>query len=194
MDNAITRIGMPLHEFIEEGNTQPFELINGERRYKAPTVYGHSKTLRAMFRALDAYVVSHELGEVFSETTFILPEAYDSDWVKGSRIPDIMLIMGQRLAEFAAKTPDAEGRPIAVIPDLVIEVVSPTDKASEFDEKVDMYLADGVQWVITLDPQRRKAHVYSSDSDHPIVLKGDAILRIADLLPGFEVPLRQVFE
>jgi Uma2 family endonuclease len=194
VDNAITKIGMPLDEFIEEGNKQPFELINGERMPKLPNVFGHSETLRAIFLAIYIYISAKKLGEVYSETTFILPDADDSNWVTGSRIPDVMFFANDRVANYKVANPQHCSRPLALIPDLVIVVVSPTDKISEMDEKIDIYLADGVRLVITLDPQRRKAALHTSDIDHPIVLKEDAILKGGDVLPGFEVPLKKLFE
>jgi Uma2 family endonuclease len=194
VDNTLTRVGMPLQEFIEETNTKMFELIKGERRYKVATVHGHTKTLRAMFRALDAYVVGHDLGEVYSEGTFILPDAYDSDWVTGSRTPDVMFVSKAQMAAYAAKTPDLDGRPLAVIPELVVEVVPPTDKLSEMDEKVDLYLADSVRLVIVADPQRRKVFVHSPDRENAQTLKGDMLLKGEDVLPGFEIAVSKLFE
>ncbi len=46
MTLIMTRVGMPLAEFIQQHDQQPFELINGARRPKLPTVFGHSKTLK----------------------------------------------------------------------------------------------------------------------------------------------------
>jgi Uma2 family endonuclease len=147
-----TKIGMPLDEYILLSNDQPFEIINGERIPRLPHVFGHSEVIRHLFILLDRFVQAHNLGEVFSETTFILPDADDSDWVEGSRIPDLMFFAGDRLAKYKADHANYRVRPIALVPDFVIEVVSPTDKVSELDEKIDAYLADGVRLIWTVDP------------------------------------------
>ncbi len=194
MVEAITKIGMPLDEFIRLNDAQPFELINGERRPKLPTVFGHSKVIRALFLALYMHVASRQLGEVYSETTFILPDDYDKDWVEGSRTPDVMFYAGDRIAKYEAEHPDHRARPLALIPDFVVEVISPTDKYSEVDEKVDAYLQDGVRLVWVLDPQRRKAVVHRPDAEHPVHLAGDALLDGGEVVPGFQIALPKLFE
>jgi Uma2 family endonuclease len=194
MVQATTKIGMPMDEFIHLNDQQPFEIINGERRPKLPTVAGHSEALRTFFRALDSYALTNRLGEVYSETTFIRPDAYDSNWVEGSRIPDIMFFAGERLAKYKAETPDWKQRPFPLVPDFVAEIVSPSDKYSEIDEKIDAYLADGVRLVCVIDPQRRKATVHRPDAEQPLHLTGDAILSGGEVLPGFQIPLAKLFE
>jgi Uma2 family endonuclease len=159
-----------------------------------PQVFGHSETLRAIYLALYVYASVNKLGEVYSETTFILPDTYDSNWVSGSRIPDVMFFAGDRVPNYKAAQPEYRKRPIALVPDLVVEVVSPSDKLSEMDEKVDLYLADGVRLVIVADPQRRKVAVHRADRDQPLFLKGDMVLKGEDVLPGFEIAINKLFE
>jgi Uma2 family endonuclease len=190
-----TRVGMPLSEFIrlfdEEG---PFELINGERKKRMPNVAGHSEAIRALFLAIYLYITAKVGGDVFSETTFILPGTYDSNWVDGSRIPDVMYYAAGRLQAYKAETPEWRERPYSIVPDLVAEVISPNDKVSEMDAKVDQYLADGVRMVWLIDPQRRKAVVYAPDLEQPLHLAGDDLLDGQDVIPGFQTPLSRLFE
>ena len=184
-----TKIGMPLHEFMEAVEAQPFELINGERRIKLPTGYIHSKVIKFLFRLLDAFVLKTLLGDVFSETTFIMPDKANSNWVEGSRTPDLMVFSAGRIAEYEAQNSYGDGRPLAMVPDLVIEVVSPNDKVSELDEKVDAYLLDGVRLIWVIDPQRRKATVFAPDIEQPLHLTVNGVLDGGDVLPGFTVKL-----
>ena len=189
-----TKVGMRLAEFLrlnsEEGE---FELIDGERIAKLPTVAGHSYATRAVFRAVDHFTITNELGEAFSETTFILPDAYDSDWVKGSRIPDVMFIPAAALAAYRSQTPDWSERPYPIVPALVVEVVSPTDSYSDVDAKVDLYRADGVSLIWVVDPQRRKVAVYENGSEQPIFFHPGGTLSGGDVLPGFALPVSDIF-
>lgn len=194
MAEAIEKIGMPLEEFIELSNDQPFEIISGERRPRLPTVFGRSDMIRRLFRMLDSFTQTHRLGEVYIETTYILPDANDSDWVVGSRIPDLMFFSDDRVQQYKVRTPDHRQRPLALVPDLAIEVVSPSDKFSELDEKVDAYLLDGVRLIWVLDPQRRKAVVHAPDLDQPLHLKEDGVLDAGDVIPGFKVALSSLLE
>jgi Uma2 family endonuclease len=195
MADITAKIGMPLDEFMELSNDQPFELINGERIPKMPNVFGHSEMIRHMFLLLYSQTQAEHLGEVYSETTFILPDVDDDNWVDGSRIPDVMFYANDRIAKYKAENPNHRARPLALVPDLVIEVVSPTDKFSELDEKVDAYLLDGVRLIWVLDPQRRKTTVHAPDLEQPQVLKKeDDVLDGGDIIPGFKIALSKLFE
>jgi len=183
------KIGMPLNEFMEAVEAQPFELINGERRLKLPNIFGHSEVIRLLFLLLYQFLQLKGEGEVYAETTFILPDRIDSNWVEGSRIPDVMVFTGNRIADYKSKTSGYRNHPLALVPDLVIEVVSPTDKVVELDEKIDAYLLDGVRLIWVVDPQRRKATVYAPDMEQPLHLNVNGVLDGGDVLPEFSVKL-----
>ena len=194
MADITTRIGMPLDEFIEQSNDQPFELIDGERIPKMPTVFGHSDMIRLLFRIMDSFTQTHSLGEVYTETTFILPDADDTNWVEGSRIPDVMFFAGDRVQQYKAAHPDHRTRPLALVPDLVIEVISPTDKVTDLDKKIDAYLLDGVRLIWVLNPQSLKTTVYAPDLEQPLHVKPDGVLDAGEVIPGFRIALSNLFE
>lgn len=187
-----TKIGMPLDVFMQQMEAQPFELINGEWRIKFPNVFGHSEVIRFLFRLLDAFLLKLGSGEVYSKTTFILPDRIDTNWVEGSRIPDLMVFTGSRIANYEAQNPGSSGRPLALVPDLVIEVISPTDKVIELDAKIDAYLADGVRLIWTVNPERPKATVYAPDMEQPLHIGINDVLDGGDVLPGFKVKLADI--
>lgn len=187
-----TKVGMPLDEFLEAVEAQPFELINGEHFSKLPQIFGHSICVRDLFVRLDQFVVSRKLGEVYSNTTFILVDRIDTSWVIGSRIPDLMVFIGSRIADYKKNTPNHRNHPLALVPDLVIEVVSPNDKVSELDAKIDAYLLDGVRLIWVIDPQRYKATVYAPDMEQPLHLNVNGVLDGGDVLPEFKLALADV--
>lgn len=193
MQAAIARVGMPLDEFLEQASRERFELIDGERRPKVPTVSGHSELIRLLFVALYLWSVEHAVGEVFAETTFVLNDSLAGDWVKGARIPDVMVLDRAKLAAWKQATPDSVARPYAVVPDLVAEVVSPGDRYSEVGDKVQLYLRDGVRVVWVIDPQQRNVTVHTAGQPNPVVLRGEAVLSGGDVLPGFALPLADLF-
>jgi Uma2 family endonuclease len=125
------------------------------------------------------------------EATFILEEK--PRWVKGSRIPDVMYYTRERNEELEA-SPNWQKYPATVVPNIVVEVVSPSDDAESLVEKAALYLEDGVEavWLVWMDDKR--VDIYTPDSDVPQVIQGDnAILSGAPLLPQFELPLSQLF-
>lgn len=195
MTTATTKIGMPLDEFIQLYDSEgAFEIINGERIRKMPSVAGHNEVLDTLYMALKQHVEPNNLGLVRMEATFILPDKYDSNWVEGSRTPDLMFIYVDRLTAYRGAHPDWRQKPYLIVPDFVVEIVSPNDSFSKIDEKVDAYLLDGVRLIWVIDPQRRKAIVYTPDAEQPLHLRGDAVLDGEDVIPGFQVVLSKLFE
>jgi Uma2 family endonuclease len=167
-----------------------FEWIDGERVPKMPNVFGHSQTVHTLYDSLSPFVRSHKLGQVYIETRFVLTD--DPQWVRGSRIPDMMFIRQQRLDGYRAANPGYAGRPLVLVPDLVVEVVSPTDSYSDVQAKVNRYLADGVAMVWVLDPEIRMVLVERQGSTQKLV-DGD-ILTGDEVIPEFQVAVSRIFE
>lgn len=188
------RVGMPLDEFIEQGNEQPFEIINGERIPKLPNVAGHTYIIHLLYQLLFTHVTLQNLGQCFIEATYALPERYDSNWVTGSRIPDLMFINTERWTSYVEANGDWKQKPLLIVPDLVIEVISPTDKFTDVNNKVDLYLLEGVRLVVLVDPQSRKAFVHAPDAEQPLHLSGNAQLDLSEVIPGLQVALPALFE
>jgi Uma2 family endonuclease len=61
-------------------------------------------------------------------------------------------------------------------------------------DKIDGYLADGVRLVWLVDPQRRKVVIYTPDSDQQLTLRETDTLSAGDVLPGFSILLKSIFE
>lgn len=77
-------------------------------------------------------------------------------------------------------------------PDLVIEVISPTDRWSDVDEKVQEYFDAGVRLVWVLDPRTRSV-LACRDDGSALRLVGEAILGGEDVVPGFAVRVSDLF-
>lgn len=77
---------------------------------------------------------------------------------------------------------------LAVVPEFIVEVLSPSDRWSKVLEKVKEYLSAGVTAVCVLDsnPARAGATVYRDDRA-PETFAADAELVVPDVLPGFRV-------
>jgi Uma2 family endonuclease len=180
--------GIALADFLRDFSEVPFELLDGERVEWMPSVAIHAEILRAIVRLLEAFILKLGEGEVFYETTFILE--YSKDWVKGSRIPDVMIYMGDRLAEYKKATPEWKTRPYALVPDICIEIVSPTDSYSSIDRKVDLYLDDGVKEIWVIDPSTEKIWLHTKDKSVRLV-KGE--LLESGILAEFTLELEKFF-
>jgi Uma2 family endonuclease len=138
---------------------------------------------RIVYR-MEAYRQEHDTGHVLSNDTGIITErgpdtvrGADVCWISYARLPKQMLPEGY---------PD-------VAPNLVYEVRSPNDRWPAIRVKIEEYLACGVEFVVVVDPQRQNVRVYTPDEPDTI-LQGDDVLAFPQLLPGFSVPVRLIFE
>lgn len=188
------KIGMPLDEFIRQTNDEMFELINGERVPRLPTITRHNDTIDKLSMFLKMNAELKNLGIVRSEATYILSDRYDPSWVTGSRTPDLLFIGIDRLSAYRQAHPNWQETPYLIVPDLVIEVVSPNDRVIELDSKIDAYLADGVRLIIVVNPQSRKAIVYAPDAEQPLHLSGSTQIVLSDVIPDLNIALPSLFE
>ncbi len=167
----------------------PFEIINGERIKRMPPVAIHTYMIRALFRILDAYCQKNGLGEVFAEMAFVL--SYSSNWVSGSRIPDLMFIAADRWQAYTSADPNWKQKPLVIVPDVAVEVVSQNDLYTDVQNKVEIYQQDGVRVVWVVDPMRKRVEVVTGDSR--VTLTEADILSGGEVLPGLAVPVSDIF-
>lgn len=184
------KIRMTMQEFIERYEQQPFELINGEIWEMSPVKKKHSKISKRMYDKILYFLVEHEIGEVFFETAYVLEDK--SDWVKGARVPDILFYELTRYNQYEANNPDSDDKPFVLVPDLVVEVISPTDGYSKVSEKIDVYLSDGVRLMWIVDPQRKTIAVYEGSAS-PKMLREEDNLSGGIVLAGFTIAVMNIF-
>jgi Uma2 family endonuclease len=178
-----------MEDFLRDFNEAPFEFIYGERIPWMPSVARHTETLRAVVRFLEAFVLKHQLGEVFSEATFDIE--HKTDWVEGSLTPDILFYEASRFAKYKQETKDWGDKPYAIVPDIVIEIVSPNDRYTKINRKVMVYLFYGVKYVWVIDPQEENALVHSKNKT--IILNKEDSISGEEVLLDFAMPLGEIF-
>ena len=158
------------------------ELLRGELVMMTPAGAEHGGIAADVAAALGTFVKRHRLGRVFgAETGFQI--ARDPDTV---RAPDAAFVRAERIGPLLSRG-FFQGAP-----DLAVEVVSPNDRASEVLAKVQDWLDAGSRQVWVIDPQTRTVTVYRSRREIS-VLQASETLRAEDLLPGFTLPLAEVF-
>ena len=80
-----------------------------------------------------------------------------------------------------------------IVPDLAVEVISPTNTAFQVQKKIHDYFDAGVTQVWVIYPEQAEVYVYSSPTQIR-VLQLEQELDGGDLLPGFRLPLATLFE
>jgi Uma2 family endonuclease len=156
------------------------ELVKGVLVVRELPGYRHGLVIMDLATRLDTHVRAAALGRVLPEVGFKL--ATDPDTVRG---PDIAFVSKARLPD-----PQAAGYP-AGAPDLVVEVLSPGDRAGEVLAKVADWLSAGARLIWVIDPARRIARVYRLDGTEQILTASDA-LDGEDVVPGFTCPLGEI--
>ena len=73
----------------------------------------------------------------------------------------------------------------------MVEVISPTDKYTDINSKVDTYLTDGVKLIWIVDPQRKTIAVYEGN-DTSKTLRAEDMLSGRDVLPDFELSVKDI--
>jgi Uma2 family endonuclease len=160
------------------------ELVRGDLRLTPPPAAFHGLVASNIVLALGMHVRRHALGRVFGDNVgdelTMIPRTV--------RVPDASFIRAARLP--------AEGFGRGLFrshPDLAVEVLSPSESASDLEEKLDDYLSAGTPLIWVIDPMRRTVMVVAPDV--PVRwLRDEQLLEGGDVVPGFLCPLAEVFD
>ena len=171
-------------EFYEFKDNRNYELWDGrlvERAVSRRSSYVGQKAASRM----DDFVTPRRLGSVYGSDLGLKIFANRPRDVPRA---DVTFISRARLDEYLSDdTPFLE-----VVPELLVEVVSPTNTAAELDGKVTEYLDAGVKLVWVIYPATRHAFVHRADGTVELAPTG-GMLRGEDIIPGFELPLTSLF-
>ena len=150
--------------------------------------FEHGMICSRLNHHLRNYVAAHNLGEVLDsspEYRFLKPRSTGSK--KLARFPDLSFVRRERLPRRFRSYPE-------IVPDLVVEVISPTDRDSELETKLLEYQQAGVALVWIIHPISRRIDVYTLASGlRPAPYLGDDILSGGEVLAGFTLPVNQIF-
>jgi Uma2 family endonuclease len=169
-------------QLLEMPGSERRELVRGDVVTMTPAGAEHGATVMHLAVPLGVHVRRHRSGEIFgAETGFQI--ARDPDTV---RAPDVAFVRAERLGGGPGKGffPGP--------PDLAVEVISPSDRASQVFGKVHDWLDAGCHTVWVVDPDTQTVTVYRSRQAITVVTVGES-LTADDLLPGFTLPVAEIF-
>ena len=160
-----------------------YELVKGELRRMNPAGNMHGRVAMSFAWRLAQYVEGNRLGVVYAaETGFKL--ATDPDTVRAPDVAFVSRVRVEAIGEVEGFWPGA--------PDLAVEVVTPGDAFAEVEEKVFDWLDAGTKMVVVVNPCQRSATVYKSTTAITVLAEAD-VLDGGDIVPGFELALREIF-
>lgn len=159
------------------------ELVKGELREMPPAGNEHGYLALRIASRLERHVDANKLGRVYAaETGFKI--ASDPDTV---RAPDAAFVSRERVEKVGRVAGFWPGAP-----DLAVEVVSPGDTHAEVVEKALAWLDAECRMVLVAEPERKVVTVYRSREDIRI-LAGDGAVDGADVVPGWRLPVAEIF-
>lgn len=144
----------------------------------------HGRVCTRLASLLDGFVRPRSLGFVFTgETGYLL--SHEPPTVL---IPDVGFVSFER-----GRAHLRSSSPFPGAPDLAVEVLSPSNRPAEMHGKVADYLAAGCRLVWVVDPKRETVAAYRTLLSPVLLGPGDP-LEGGDVLPGFSVLVKELFE
>jgi Uma2 family endonuclease len=161
-----------------------YEVVDGRIVEKAMGAY-ECWLASVIFGALEPFNAASPIGRVVQEMIFDLrPD------VERERRPDVAFVS---FARWARNQGIPRARSWAVVPELAVEIVSLTNTADEVAGKLEEYFKAGMILVWVVYPGQLKVYVYTSTTNVRVLARGDE-LDGGDVLPGFRLPLQDLFD
>ncbi|WP_152050372.1 Uma2 family endonuclease [Tautonia marina] len=160
------------------------ELVRGEILDVPPAGQRHGRICFKTAMILERFGIETGHGYVATNDVAVQTER-SPDSVRGA---DVCYFTHARLPESKI----VEGIP-PVVPDLVVEVYSPSDRPGKLGEKISEYLNAGVPMVWVLYPERRTLRIDRAADPVPMVLGPDDTVEKLPELPGFRCDVAEFF-
>jgi len=157
-----------------------YALIRGVLYRMPPPKARDGRIISTMTRHVGNFVDERHLGVIYDQSGFIF--TLDPDTLLG---PDLSFVRQDRVPD------DEDAYPI-LAPDLVVEVVSPSQSGPSIAEKTAIYLEAGVRLVWIFEPDQRVVLVHRANGTRSVLTERDEIDG-EDVLPGFRMRVGRFF-
>lgn len=164
-----------------ENRDRNFELINGEIVEVSPSEQ-HATIAAIIAGEIYAFLKLHPGGRVAVEPRHKMPD--DNHY---ALLPDVAFTSSERIL------PLVKRGAVPQLPDLAVEIKSPNDRNIALRDKAAYYLANGSRLVWLVYPDYELVEIYQPDADVQILQRKDTIDG-GDVLPGFSLPVKDVFD
>ncbi|MGH2516307.1 MAG: Uma2 family endonuclease [Ktedonobacterales bacterium] len=169
-----------------------YELVAGRLIRMPPIGGGHGRASLKLANALDAYVEQHALGMVtVGEHGFILSLPGQPEQPETVLGADVAFVRAEHVPLRTSAEFDAYWR---VAPDLVVEIVSPSQFRPEMAAKARLWLRAGVRLVWVVWPGQRQVDVWRPGADEAMATLNETdMLDGQEVVPGFTLPVGRAF-
>ena len=172
------------HEWANrpENSAKEYELDEGEVVEMPPPTRGHGLHCWWVIKVLTEYLTRRNVGHLLTNDAGIVV-GRRPDTLRGA---DVMLFLRN------PEPQDFEAKYVNDIPDLIVEVVSASDRDKQINRRVAQYLARGVPLVWLIDPRLGTLSV-CRPNEFPRVLDETDDLTGNGVLPDFACRVRDLF-
>jgi len=153
-----------------------YELIEGVLHLSPSPLDDHARPHMKLLRRLLDLVEASGAGVVFSEFSVFLPDDNVFE-------PDIVFVAAERSAIVSGH--------IHGVPDLVVEILSPSTRSRDLGIKSELYRKNGVRELWIVDPAAKSIELRSNADEAWETQTGERLE--SRVLPGFVVERAQVF-
>ncbi len=169
--------------FAQPADGYRYELFAGELVMMSRAGGRHGRIAWRIGHLLGKHVEEHSLGIVFAaETGFLIETQPDTVLA-----PDVAY-----LTKLKYETVRSEVSYIPLAPDLVVEVLSPSDRFSRVEAKALRWLDAGTPLVLLVDPENETIHAYRSRKQIEIYRVGETV-HCEQAVAGWAFDVQDVF-
>lgn len=154
------------------------ELLGGEVIEVGRATARHQRILTLILISVLSYLQREGKGGALPDLEFALGE-------DDRLCPDLGILLGEHWTSL-----DENTTPIAIPPDIAVEVISPSERTADSMRKVSVYLRAGVQEVWQVYPDTQEVYVHHRNHADTLHID-DSLAR--PLLPGWQMPIREIF-
>ena len=179
------------HQTINHGTVLPqdddilYEMVDGKVVELGPMGAHEIWLATVLVVHLANFVRQHQLGRVVQELLFDF-----TAMVQRKRRPDVAFVSYER---WPRQRPVPHAEAWEVVPSLVVEVISPSDKGNDILDKVAEYFRIGVECVWVIFISQEQVYMYKSPTQVRILTRADELYG-EPVLPHFRLPLATLFE
>ncbi|MDB5341161.1 MAG: putative restriction endonuclease [Planctomycetaceae bacterium] len=180
--DVLIRTAEDLFEMPNDGNR--YELVQGVLRKMSPAGGAHGEVECFLGAHLMFHARKNRLGSTYvGDTGFKIRTNPDTVLA-----PDVAFVTRERVQTI----PD-RFKFIPLVPDLVIEILSPGDREREVLLKVADWLSAGTRAVILVHPRKKTVRLFRS-AEQFVALSEQDVLEVPDIVPGWSVSIAEIFE
>ena len=183
MSVALEKSVVTPEQLLAMPDGKDFELVDGELQERAMSTLSSCVAIRLIIR-FGMYVEVEGLGWVFDSEN-----GYQCfvDSPRTVRKPDVSFVRADRLG-----VEEIGDGWLRLVPDLVVEVISPNDLMYEVEEKIEKYRAAGVPLIWVVVPPTRSVRIIRGDGSSSTIREGDE-LSGEGVVPGFRCRVADLF-